>query len=283
MTTPTIEGSFPWFQAAVVLLAVTGALSAAPLRTSPEEALRFLQSLPPLVRKVDGQKVTVHPWKDKTPEDIRTMKELRPGGHVADGGHLRIDGDDWRCFTAFAQIEKAELWEIEGADDRAFRHLGNLSPTVNHLFVEIATVTDEGLKPLQNLRLKFLAIGWTKSVTDGAFRSVAGIASLEHLVLNGCTGVTGREVAALTALPKLRVLELAGTSLTGANLPRLASLGIEELNVSQNSITGAELLRLLNGPGALPRLKKLVVRKVPLADSELAALTAARPGLQIVH
>jgi hypothetical protein len=268
----------------VILLATALPAFAAETRATPEEALAILKSFPPVARKVDGEKKMVQLWQDKTVADIRAMKTISPGGHIEGGAHLRIKGDDWRCFTAFEQLEKAELWEIEGADDTAFRHLGNLSQTVNWLFVEIAEVSDRGLAPLANLKnLRFLGVGWTKTVTDGALESLASIQSLEHLLVNGCKGITGSDAGKLTALPKLKVLEMAGTGVTDATLSNLAPLKIEELNLSQTTVTPAGLKKLLSDAGCLPNLKTLTLKKVAVPNPELKALKAARPALNIVQ
>jgi hypothetical protein len=269
---------------AALLLLCPATLPAAGPKATPEEALAILKSLPPIARKVDGKKQMIQPWQDKTPADIRTMKLISPGGHIEGGPHLKIKGEDWRCFTAFAQLEKAELWEIEGADDTAFRHLGNLSQTVNWLFVEIAEVSDRGLAPLANLKnLRYLGIGWTKTVTDGAFDSLARITSLEHLLVSGCKGIKGEGVGKLTVLPKLKTLEIADTGVSDATLSRFAALQIEELNLSQNKVTAAGLAKLLSDTKNLPRLKTLTLKKVALSDADLAAVKAARPGLNIVR
>ena len=269
---------------AALLLLSPIALPAATPKATPEEALAILQSLPPVARKIEGKPQLVHLWKDKTPADIRTMKTISPGGHIQGGAHLKIKGDDWRGFTAFEQLEKAELWEIEGADDTAFRHLGNLSQTVNWLFVEIAGVSDLGLAPLANLKnLRYLGIGWTKTVTDGAFESLAGITSLEHLLVSGCKGITGEGVGKLKTLPKLKTLEIGSTSVTDATLKHFSPLQVEELNLSQNQVTAAGLAELLSDANNLPHLKTLTLKKVPLGEADLAALQSARPGLKIAR
>jgi hypothetical protein len=253
-------------------------------RPSPDEALAFLQSLPPLVKKVDGKKTVIHQWKDKTAADIRSMKVLSPGGHIEGGPHLRIKGDDWKYFTAFEQLEKAELWEIEGADDTAFRHLGNLPVTVTWLFVEVAEVTDKGILPLQNLKnLKHLGIGWTKSLGDGAPASIAKISGLEHVILSGCKGITGATLGQLAALKGLKTLAVVDISISDATLPQLATLPIKELNLSQNNITAAGLKKLLSNQASLPNLQTLTLKKVALTDAQLAELKAARPGLTLVR
>lgn len=252
-------------------------------RPSADEALAFLQSLPPLARRVEGKEQFLNEWRDRTAQDIKTMTEIAPGGHPAGSkGHLRIDSDNWKYFTAFESIETAKLWEIDGANDQAFYHLGHLPQSVKYLYVELADVSDEGVHHLQNLaNLEYLGIGWSENITDGALANMAKIPSLQEVLVSGCKGVKGSGAAHLAGLKNLKKLQIADTSVTDASLGAFVKLNIEELDLSSNALTADGLKQLLGTPSNLPKLKKLLLRKVALSGEELDTLRSIRPELTI--
>ncbi len=260
-------------------------------RPTAEEALAFLRTLPPVGRKVDGKPQMVQLWQDKTVADVKSMKSLQFGGHVQGGAHLRMKGEDWRFLTAFESLEEANLWEIDGADDRAFFHLGHLSATVTKIFVEQAEVTDEGVRHLQGLKnLRFAGIGWTKSITDEALRHLAGIPSLEEINVSGCPGIAGPGLKHLASLPKLKTLHLNDPGFGDEGLAHLAPLGIETLHMTKPpawakkpyKIGFPALKALLSDKAALPNLKTLNLKNAVTA-AQAAELMALRPGLKVAE
>lgn len=253
-------------------------------RPSAEEALTFLQSLPAIARTVDGKRQMVLFWKDKTAADVKTMVELAPGGHIEGGDHLRIDGRDWKYFTAFENLQIARLYEIHGVDDEAFYQMGHLSPTVKFLFVEGGEFSDHSVKHLQALKnLEFLGIGWNKSLTDQGVPHMAGIPSLTEIQISGCPGIRGTGLSSLAALKNLKKLQVGGTSISDSSLDQLRNLTVEELNLSETSVSFEGLKALLSDSRALKNLKMLQLKKVNLTSQNLANLQQLRPALKIVN
>jgi hypothetical protein len=259
-----------------------------------EEALTFLQSLPPIGRKVDGKPQMVQIWADKTVSDIKTMKKLQFGGHVEGGGHLHIKGSDWKYLTAFEQLEIANLWEIEGANDTAFYHLGHLPQSVTVFNIEQAdAVTAKGVKHLQNLKqLKTLSIGWSKGIDDEAVKQMAEIFSLEELNVSGCPKIKGPGLKSLSKLKNLKTLKLSMSALTDEALVNLSALNVEELDLSKPpkwvknypyDITFDGIKNLLAETEHLPKLKKLTLKHLDLTDEHLSTLQASRPDVEIIR
>lgn len=262
--------------------------------SSAKESLTFLKSLPPIQRKVDGKPQLVQVWKDKTTDDIASMKTLQFGGHIEGGGHLQIKGDDWKYLTAFEQLEIANLWEIEGADDRAFYHLGHLSPMVTTLNLELAhAVTAQGIKHLRGLKnLKTLGIGWSNGIDDEAVTQMAEIPSLEQLNISGCPEIRGSGLKSLAKLKRLKTLRFAMSALTDAALVNLDGLGVEELDLSKPPkrladrpfhITFDGIKNLLEGEKNLPRLKTLTLMNFELSNEQIGLLRELRPDLVVVQ
>ena len=258
-------------------------------KPTAEEALAFLKTLPPVGRKVDGKPQMVQEWADKSVEDVKTMKTLQFGGHVKGGKHLHLKGDDWKYLTAFESVEIANLWEIDGADDRAFYHLGHLSPTVTRLFVEQATVTDAGVKHLQNLKnLKFVGIGWTQTITDRALVQLAGIPSLEEINVSGCPGIQGPGLRYLVKLKNLKKLHLNQPGFGDKGLAFLAPLRVEEIHLNKPpawakkpyTLTPNGLKELLSNRRALPKLKVIHLKNA-VSAKQAADLQKLRPGLTV--
>lgn len=251
-------------------------------RPTAEEALTFLQSLPPVARKIDGKKQMVQEWKNKTANDIRTMTEIAPGGHIESGDHFTLHGKDWRYFTAFENLKKATLYEIHGVSDEAFYHMGHLSPTVTYLFVEGGEFTDKGVKELQRLKnLEFLGIGWNKGLDDAGVAHMAELPNLTEVLVSGCKGVKGPGIERLAKLKKLKTLKAAGTSITDSTLVHLKKLGVEELYLGQNDVTSNGLKTLLADRNALKNLKTIELKKVNLTAEDVAELQRLRPGVKI--
>lgn len=262
-------------------------------RPTAENALAFLKTLPPVGRKVNGKPAMVNEFADKTVADIKSMKTVAPGGHIKGGAHLHLNGDDWKYFTAFESLEVANLWEMGGADDKAFYHLGHLSQTVTRIFVETAEVTDKGVKPLVNLKnLKFLGIGWTKTITDGVLKNMSEIKSLEEINVSGCPGIRGPGLKYLSKLKNLKKLHINWPGFDDRSLQLLAPTSIEELNMSKPRgkqasrhpfrITFAGLKTLLSNRRAVRNLKVLNV-KGALSQQQADELQKLRPGLKVIR
>ena len=251
-------------------------------RPTAEEALAFLRTLPPVARKVDGKKQMVQEWKDKSADDIRKMTEILPGGHIEGGDHFTLKGANWKYFTAFDSLKKAQLFEIHGVDDEAFYHMGHLSPTVVHLFVEGGEFTDKGVKELQRLKnLEFIGIGWNKSMNDAGVAHLAALPNLKEIQVSGCKGIKGPGLEPLARLKNLRKLQISESSVNDSTLVHLKKLPVEELNLSMTAVTFDGLKGLLADSKALKNLKTLQLKKVTLTAENVTDLEKLRPGLKV--
>jgi hypothetical protein len=218
-------------------------------RPPPEEALRFLKSLPRVWRNTrdydptgPSKKILVQLFQDYTLEDLKTVKVLHPGGHVEDPTapdrfskrHVRIEPRYWWYFTAFEQLETFKMvHDMEGATDECLFFLGQLPQSMQTIRLEMSEATGEGVKYLQNLKnLKALSLNFSRTIGDVALVHAADIKSLEQLDVCGCPSVTGTGVGALAKLEKLRVLTIGSCSLSDASLPQFVHLPVEELDMS---------------------------------------------------
>jgi hypothetical protein len=133
-------------------------------------------------------------------------------------------------------------------------------PALKHLeWLELnGTITNVGLAYLQPLtRLKYLDLSMSQAITDAGLASLADLGRLEVLKLKALRGVTNAGLASLSTLKRLKVLELFGTSITEAGLVHLRYLSrLERLDLPIG-LTQDSLPKLVQGLGALPRLKQV--------------------------
>lgn len=175
-----------------------------------EEAHAWLKSLD--ARPESAQKKPRFP--DLAPGDLKTMKEIKLGGHRAsDNKHVFIPAAEFRFLLALPALEKANLVEIDGLTDESLAFIGKIAG-LKELNLGDAQVTSGGLKPLTGLKnLETLDLGWTKDVGDEGLSTLSG-------------------------LPKLRILGLGGTKVTDAGLPRLAAFAaLEEVRLMATGVT----------------------------------------------
>ena len=182
-----------------------------------------------------------------TVEDLRTLKEIRLGGHRAsDGKHVAIAAADFRFLAALPALEKADLGEVDGFTDEALGHVAAIG-TLTDLNLGDAWITNAGLKEVSKLKnLRRLQLGWTRDVGDAGLPHLVPCARLEFLGLGG-TKVTDAGLPVLAKLPALRELHLTGTALTDDGLLALAAvraLATVQIGKKSNiSARGIERLR----------------------------------------
>jgi hypothetical protein len=281
---------------------------------SAEEALAFLQSMPHVWRntrdydpKAPSKKILVQLWEDFTVEDVKTVKVVQPGGHVEkpgepgsfSKGHLAMRPADWRYFTAFEQLEVFKMGhDIDDVTDECLFYLGQLPQTMHTIKLEMSQATGEGVKYLQKLKnLKSLDLRFSRTITDLALFHAAGIEALEVLDVAACPLIRGPGVAELARLKNLKVLRIGSCSLSDESLRFFVRLPVEELDPSfvekgwifeyrggvpcQFTVTAAGLARLLNTPGSVPNLKRLILRDTKITQEHKRRLAALRPGLEV--
>lgn len=191
-------------------------LAAAP---SLEEAHAWLKSLD--TKPDSAQKQPRFAWL--TVEDLKTLKDIKLGGHRAsDNKHVHIAAAEFRFLAALPALEKANLGEVDGFSDEALAHVASI-PTLIELDLGDAWISDAGLKALAKLKkLRRLQLGWTRDVGDAGLPHLLACGNLEVLGLGG-TQVTDAGLPLLARLPNLKELGLSGTAVTDAGLERLAA------------------------------------------------------------
>jgi hypothetical protein len=209
-----------------------------------EETLAWLKSLD--TRPDSAQKQPRFPTL--TVEDLKTLKEIRLGGHRAsDGKHVAIPASEFRALAALPALEKCNLGEVDGFTDEALAHVCRIG-TLTELDLGDAWVTNAGVPQIAKLKeLRRLQLGWTRDVGDASLPALAKLPKLEFLGLGG-TKVTDAGLPALAAFPSLRELALPGTAVTDKGLQSLAACkGLAILTLGNKSKAT---------PAGIDRLKK---------------------------
>jgi hypothetical protein len=303
---------------AACALGATGGWSAEPVfqKPTPEEALKFLQSMPRVNRenppnfvpRFPGERYFVQPWKNCTVQDLKAMKILHPGEHIetAPGSgvfsqrHVRINPSDWKYFTVFEQLEEFNVThDMENVTDECLFYLGQLPQTMRSIRLEMSEATGDGIKYLQNLKnLKALSLNFSGTIRDVALEHAGGIPSIEYLDVRACPAITGSGVRALSGLKNLKVLKIGSCSLSDSSLTHFTLLPVEELDMSnveegwivkrrggsqcRFTVTYDGLSRLLASKENLPNLKRLVLRKTAFSKEQKAELAKLKPGLEVL-
>ncbi len=209
--------------AAALAIALLGAPQAAVKKVgsagSLETTLAWLKSL-----DTNPQSAQKQPrFPNLTVEDLKTLKEIRLGGHRAsDGKHVFINAADFKHLSALPTLEKCDLVEVDGLTDEALVHISKIA-TITELNLGDAWVTNAGMPLVAKLKeLRRLDLGWTKDVGDASLPVLAKLSKLEILGLGG-TKVTDAGLPALAAFPSLKELSLPATAVTDKGLPSLAA------------------------------------------------------------
>jgi hypothetical protein len=184
---------------------------------TPEATLAWLQSLDR--RPESAQKKPRFPTL--TVDDVKTLKELRLGGHRAsDNKHVFIPAAEFKFLLGLPALENANLVECDGLNDESLVFIGKIKG-LKSLNLGDAQVTGAGLRSLAGLKnLETLDLGWTKDVGDSAMPLLARLPNLKVLGLGG-TNVTDRGIAVLEACKGLTTVHLAKTKVTPQAIDRL--------------------------------------------------------------
>lgn len=209
---------------------------------TPEQTLAWLKSLH--ARPESAQKQPRFP--DLTVDGLRTMKDLRLGGHRAsDNKHVFIPAAEFRFLLGLPALENADLVECDGLNDESLVFIGRIRG-LKTLNLGDAQVTSAGLKHLAGLKeLESLDLGWTKDVGDAALPLLSKLPKLRVLGLGG-TKVTDAGMPLLASLKSLKEVKLGGTAVTDRGLAALESCkGLERIQLGKKSkITAAAIDRL---------------------------------------
>jgi internalin A len=210
---------------------------------TPEATLAWLQSLD--TRPESAQKKPRFP--NLTVDDLKTMKDLRLGGHRAsDNKHVDIPAAEFRFLLGLPALETLNLAECDGFDDESLVFVGKLA-NLKSLNLGDARVTNAGLKSLAGLKnLETLDLGFTKDVGDPGLSLLVRLPSLKMLGLAG-TKVTDAGLSLLPSFKTLQEVRLGATAVTDRVVPSLeACKGLKSVRLAKTKVT----------PQGIERLKK---------------------------
>ena len=198
------------------------------------------------------------------------------------------------------RVVAIDLNNIRAADDHSLVNLRGLTDC-RSVVLSRTQVSDRGLKNLADfVSLRNLEIHFT-GVTGYSFKYLTRLQSLERLSAFG-SRFTDQGVEKLRALPKLAAVDLSYTQLSDAGMARLAEMKqLARILIAGPKITNLGLeriwempeleglwfaeMRSVDGRGIvglakLPKLTKLWMGDVSIADDQLRELTALK---RLVH
>jgi uncharacterized protein len=152
-------------------------------------------------------------------------------------------------------------------------------PSLVGLTFDEAAVTDAGLTRIAALPLEEISLCRCFSITDDAFRQLAGFRRLRQLTLRAIP-LTGDGLKLLPDDSKLAVLRLNETGIGDNAIENLRKLkNLTRLELRQTRITDAAVDIL----GSLSRLKMLDIGQTGITDAGVDRLGKALPGCKIVR
>ncbi len=157
------------------------------------------------IKRVDGE-LKKPRYAQLTPDELRSMKELRLGGHrKSDNKHLFVKAEEFKHLAALPGLTKLHLGENDGVTDDALVHVGKLTG-LTELILWDAPMTDAGVRRLVQLKeLIHLDLAFATKVTTAALDDIVRLPKLEKLTL---AGTKVNDVSALSKHPGLRELKL---------------------------------------------------------------------------
>lgn len=219
---------------------------------TPEATLAWLQSVD--TRPDSAQKKPRFP--NLTVDDLKTLKDLRLGGHRAsDNKHVAIPPAEFKFLLGLPALETLNLAECDGFNDESMVFVGKITG-LKSLNLGDAQVTNAGLKSLAGLKnLETLDLGFTKDVGDPG-------------------------LPLLAKLPGLKVLGLGGTKVTDAGLPLLASFkSLQEIRLGATAVTDRGIAALEGCKG----LKSVRLAKTKVTAQAIERLKKALPGCTVTQ
>jgi Leucine-rich repeat (LRR) protein len=201
-------------------------------------------------------------------------------------------------------------------DDDMLSLLGPM-PSVEYLYTNMATISDEGMQLLSKWkglrRLTMIHWGWSEGwkalpsaeqmpgkglaclaalpnltqldiggsrIDDSALTAVGAIKSLEELRLFHAIAITDAGVPALSVLPNLRSLQFGSPQVTDLALKHLSRFpNLTDIEVDETILSYAGGFRHLK---ALVKLKTITLKDVVSESADIAALQADHPDAKIV-
>jgi Leucine-rich repeat (LRR) protein len=203
-------------------------------------------------------------------EGLDQIVDLKLGEakNITDAGLAHLAG--------LTRLRNLDLRDAVGLTDGALAYLGKMTE-LRELCWGASTISEAGITQLARLpHLQKLSLG---RVTDGGLAHLAELTELQELELIGAN-ISDAGLASLKKLKKLQRLNLAcNRRITNDGLEHLAGLTeLSDLNLSycpNITDTGSRHLR------SLSKLRRLNLDETWVSDAEVAAATAATPGLVI--
>jgi len=160
------------------------------------------------LKRVDGE-LRKPRYVDLTLEQLRTMTELRLGGHrKSDNKHLYVKPEEFKHLTSLTGLRILHLGENDGVTDEALVHIGKLTG-LRELVLWDAPMTDAGLKHLTGLKeLTSLDLAFATRLTTACLEDIVRLEKLERLNLAGTKVDDVGALVKLTGLKELRLGKL---------------------------------------------------------------------------
>ncbi len=265
----------------VVTRDAAGRVVAVDLRASwvTDSDLRELARLPNLERlDLSLTRITDHGMQELKPAPGITELNLYYAELITDEGMAAVKG--WK---------KLKRLNLRGTKitDTTLEHISGI-PTLEALDVGFAQVTDVGIDRLTSLpNLKELTLGGNK-LTDVGLQALRQLPSLTYLDLSGMqrtdsglwsVSLTELGLDALLPLRELRVLRLDGLPVSARWIEKLKALPrLERITLQVCKRVGDDAMPVL---AAWPSLRSVDLKGTGVTEKGLAALRAARPGVEI--
>ena len=153
--------------------------------------------------------------------------------------------------------------------DAGLAHLAGVTSLVA-LRLRNPAISDVGLASLADLsHLTELSIEGPAAVTDEGLKVLANYLELTSLRVSHCQGVSDRGLAPLANMPKLRLLFLRGTPITGACLGCFQEgAGLQRIDLAETRVSDDDLQHLRG----MKNLQWLSFRKTRVTDAGMRYL-----------
>lgn len=190
----------------------------------------------------------------------------------------QLSADQLATLSSLADLEELLLQDAV-IDDNMLIDLVDSLPHLRRLTLRNGPeVTDRAIIELaRRSALTHLAL-IDMQISGQSVRQFGSMASLVFLDLRMCHGIQGDELAALSGVPKLKELKLAGSGIDNAALAVVATLPhLQRLTIEDAAIDGVGISSLAESETAADRLETLTFsRCTALTDDQLQSLEAFR-------
>jgi hypothetical protein len=124
---------------------------------------------------------------------------------------LNVDDAGIATLPSFPALRELMPMDVP---DAGYRHIGRCSQLESLVLMYCRNTTDAATEHITRLTLKKYFNSYT-TITDRTPELLSTMDSLEEVTFDACHGLTNGGVAALSRLPRLRVVRAAGRGLSG--------------------------------------------------------------------